>query len=991
MVFRSKDGNRADDGGCGPVGITESSTLAARNKRLYRIISGLGILYLCFISFLVQFESVDQANSRLDYVSGPKGAVRPGLDESWAWALNAVTQSGYIFGRDVVFTYGPLGFLMSPRPIGRNFQWASSFAVCMRVIFAGLLSVFAFRARTRRGFLLFLAGSVVASAIGLWDEYLYRLVMGLNLVVACLASPFAIPACVLAGILASVLLLIKFSIGLTSLSMMAVATLILIFQEKAWRKIFALWFSAALALTFWIFHLFGNAGNFARWLASSWEVASGYGAAMSVAGQPVEAAAGILLLAALLLSTMLLKGTARVPSLLFAIPAAMALKHGFVGYTGMATGYFTFMVAVCSVPFLFVETRAEWRIAGLLWAVTFAAALWKGIFLIAWPPIELKGFVRHLSGQDGIQALRNAWHSKQLALELGTESGHHLAQERLPTRWSAGLRALKGGVDVFPWELTYLPANDLPWNPSLVMQQYSAYTHSLDQAMAERLGSQSGPSALLLEFIGLNGRNMLLDTPLAFRRILAAYELVETDYSRNLLWIRRRLNRPALTDNLRFGDSTRMRFAEWVTPPKSTGKLFAQFFIRSNTAGFIRKILWKTPPVYLRLQYENGETAEFRMLPATASGGVLINYLPRSLQDLADLLSGYAFNKVARFQIFGPGTSSYQQDFEVKWISDNSPFVDYSHVPRGSPPEVVSVALDSSDKPARVMTITARDESGYRRLRFVQIIANETNTSVNACYLRYDLDNRVLWMMGPTGDTSTGVDMLGSLQVLENDKCSVNLAESWPEFLGDTLTLHLDIALRPKVRATQRVFVRAIDEKGVASQFSELDSWIPAAWQIQEKTWRFPPDPPTLSVESRKLPGVEKYRLTVRATDLNGAEDIDAVEAIVNNVVDGRHACHFRYDRNNKAVSLMNDDGTEFTGPVELGSPKQLWNSYCAIAVPSSPVVKGPYDVYFSFEVVLTEKMLEKRTIYLAAVDRDGLRQDWKAYALLPAATAPGL
>jgi hypothetical protein len=219
----------------------------------------------------------------------------------------------------------------------------------------------------------------------------------------------------------------------------------------------------------------------------------------------------------------------------------------------------------------------------------------------------------------------------------------------------------------------------------------------------------------------------------------------------------------------------------------------------------------------------------------------------------------------------------------------------------------------------------------------------------------------------------------------------VNLAESWPEFRGDTLTLHLDIALKPEVRTTQRVFVRAIDGNGVASQFSEFDSWKPAAGQVQEYPWSFPPNPPTLSVESRKLPGVEKYGLTVRASDVNGVEDIDAVDVIVNNIPDRRHSCYFRYDRNTKAVSLMNNGGTAFTGPLEPGSPKQLSNSYCAITVPDSPVVKGPYDVYLSFEVVLSKKMLEKRTIYLAVVDREGLRQDWRAYALLPAAAAPGL
>jgi hypothetical protein len=929
----------------------------------------------------VQFESVDQANRRLDYISGPRGALKPGLDESWAWALNAVTQTGFLFGKDVVFTYGPLGFLMAPRPLGHNLQWASAFAVFIRAIFAALLGIIALTARTRRGFLLFLAGSVAASVIGLWDEYFYRIVMGLCVVVASLESPFAIPACVLAGALAPMLLLVKFSIGLSSLSMMAVVTLIFIFRRKAWRRIFALWFSAALSLAFWVILLLGNAANFTRWVALSWEVASGYGAAMSVAGPAGEAVAAILLLAALSLSAVLLKGTAATPVLVFAIPAVMALKHGFVGNTGMATGYFTFMVAVASVVLLLVETRAEWRLAGLLWALNFAAAIYKGLFMVAWPAITLQDLRRNLSGQTGMQALQNSWNSKQLTHELQAESPLHLAEERLPARWGAGLRAAEGGVDVFPSELSYLPANDLPWSPSLVLQQYSAYTHSLDQAMAERLGSPSGPSALLLEFngFGWQGPQMLLDTPLAFRRIFADYEPVETDDSRNLLWIRRRANGRDPTAAAQLMGSTRVRFGEWVTPPKCQGRLFAQFFIRPNAVGFIRQILWKTSPVNLRVEYENGELAECRMLPATASGGVLINYLPRTLQDLSDLMAGYAFHKVRRFQIAGPGTSSFQQGVEVNWISDNSPFVDYSGARRRSPPEVVSVVADSSGVQARRVTVTARDEGGYRRLKYVQF------TIADACYLRYQVDNRVLWLM-KDDDNSTGVGLLGSLQILENTRCTVNLAESWPEFRRDTITLHLDVALKPEVRTAQRVFARAIDENGIASKLAEFDAWKPAAGQVEENPWTFPPSPPALSVEPKKVAGLDKYLVTVRMTEINGGEDIDTAGVLINDVVDGRHSCHLRYDRKAKTMSLMTDSGSAFTGPVELGSPNQLSNSYCAIGVPDLPVVKGRYEVSFSFEVTLTQRMRDKKNLYifLAAVDREGLRQNWRASAVLP-------
>ncbi len=39
-----------------------------------------------------------------------------GLDASWAHALNVAHARNFIFGRDIVFTFGPLGYLLYPLP-----------------------------------------------------------------------------------------------------------------------------------------------------------------------------------------------------------------------------------------------------------------------------------------------------------------------------------------------------------------------------------------------------------------------------------------------------------------------------------------------------------------------------------------------------------------------------------------------------------------------------------------------------------------------------------------------------------------------------------------------------------------------------------------------------------------------------------------------------------------------------------------------------------
>ena len=66
-----------------------------------------------------------------------------GLDASWAYALNDIHIKGsYIFGKDVFFTFGPLGYLLQPfccREIV-----IQAFIFKMAIIIAFIFSLFCF-------------------------------------------------------------------------------------------------------------------------------------------------------------------------------------------------------------------------------------------------------------------------------------------------------------------------------------------------------------------------------------------------------------------------------------------------------------------------------------------------------------------------------------------------------------------------------------------------------------------------------------------------------------------------------------------------------------------------------------------------------------------------------------------------------------------------------------------------------------------------------
>ena len=157
--------------------------------------------------------------------------------------------------------------------------------------------------------------------------------------------------------------------------------------------------------------------------------------------------------------------------------------------------------------------------------------------------------------------------------------------------------------------------------------------------------------------------------PLLFQRI-RDYEPQETDESRNLLCgSGAAMSAPAKTQTI---GSTRMQFGEWVTPPQTPGKLYGQFSSSRIFCAVDPSDLVEDVSVYIRLEYENGVKAEFsrfclRRRPADCLSTMFLTVF----RIWGIFLGGYA-HKVRRFQIAGPGVSSFHQDFEVNWVSDST-------------------------------------------------------------------------------------------------------------------------------------------------------------------------------------------------------------------------------------------------------------------------------------------------------------------------------
>ena len=79
----------------------------------------------------------------------PVVPMRPGLDESFPHILNVAASIGARFGADVVYTYGPLGFLLAIEDVGSNFTVGYIFWTIVYSAFAATMSYLVV-SRTRR-------------------------------------------------------------------------------------------------------------------------------------------------------------------------------------------------------------------------------------------------------------------------------------------------------------------------------------------------------------------------------------------------------------------------------------------------------------------------------------------------------------------------------------------------------------------------------------------------------------------------------------------------------------------------------------------------------------------------------------------------------------------------------------------------------------------------------------------------------------------------
>jgi hypothetical protein len=559
----------------------------------------------------------------------PLSPVMPqnGLDGAWAYALNDAVARHLVFGRDVIFTFGP---------------WASVFTqvyhprtdtlmlVGCAIVTAGLCSGFALLAGRRRVLLLLLLPLVLVEASSR-DAVLMVIPLLLVLVVLKAGSPVAPGSRIELSISAA-----------AGIFLLICATAMLPLIKGSFAG--AAFFEGAVAIA--IAALNGRRGLAAAiGLIAILVLAVGWVAA----GQPLSALPHFFMAQRAIISgyteAMAIRGPHRAE--LEWLVAALVLAALFEGFARHRPRAQAWLARLALVFYLFVSFKAGFVrqdlhvgiAAGglLLTALAFTtflrpgrAIVLAGVVVLGWSSIEstIEPFNLHSA------YARLDWRVRLTASGVEIRTAHG---DRLPAMFelsntqaaaAAPLPQVPAGADIYPVDMGILLANGITWTGRPILQSYSAYTQALDALNASHLATASAPHDIFLTVAPIDGHLATTEDSGSWPLLLGNYSTVGEagDY---IHLIRSNQTPPPVRPISRVSAT----LDQEIDVPADRGFIRAAIDLQPTVLGRLALILFKAPQLSIELTLDNGATVSHRYIRATGETGFLLSPYIASVDD----------------------------------------------------------------------------------------------------------------------------------------------------------------------------------------------------------------------------------------------------------------------------------------------------------------------------------------------------------------------
>ncbi|MDD6826019.1 MAG: hypothetical protein PUE12_07915 [Oscillospiraceae bacterium] len=543
-----------------------------------------------------------------------------GLDPSWRYLINIAHEKNIIFGKDVFFTYGPLGFITANWGVSSNqhiyYLFLSSF-----FLYDSFALYYLLLKDSNKSFYFILFATIISynTFLSPIETPILFLIFSMYLMTfMAIKKKYSTIHFLILCICAALMWMIKFDIAVlsTAISAMFVICIIIhnlanyytsylkntatdsIFSENKIKVLPYIIIFLCIPIFFCTFYLVYNPSllDMKNYLLTGFQISSGYSSAMSFTDNSIisQVIYGTIIYLVILIVLIIYKSDAIYNALLLSVLLAFSFKYAAVRSEYQHTCFI--IMAYKTILFL------------LMLSITFKPN--------TKPIKQVVSIVLLFSTFLGFNYIYN-YH-----FTLKTRIHNHISYT-LSSNYSLP-KTIKqkignNTVTTYPWNILWIESEDLNYTCMPIPQAYCAYTPFLDDLNANFFSSEQRPKYIILEPETIDDRILQWESPATWNAIENNYNITEredniilleesiSDSKENLVYYRIPINQ------------------DCIIVPLSSNKLMMKFNMELTASGKIKKMISSINPIYADLTYSDGSNKHIRIIPEQLSQGVMLN------------------------------------------------------------------------------------------------------------------------------------------------------------------------------------------------------------------------------------------------------------------------------------------------------------------------------------------------------------------------------
>ncbi len=577
---------------------------------------------------------IAQATATISLLSFSRHPLLPTVDSSWAAVLTYAATKPLQFGRDIIFTYGPLGHIADGAYSAKLFLPDLATNIALRVFFVAIVFRLSRRLQTPRRF-AFIVVALLAAGASWQAMFLFLSVSAAWVIFGDPTENVFLRSCAIVALAA--IALVKATFLFFVLFCFIVGLLHLAARRKTKEFAFTVVFFAIAFLAIWLLAA-QELQNLPRYLWSSFEITRGYSAAMSLPPSAWVLVAGIIAAAASLLQIILAlirnhkEPAAWFMSLVLGAALFIAWKLGYTRADTHTIDLFYYaVITVLAVPVFFRRRPIgkDLILDGAIVAVVVSC----GIFVIGNQTAITPWKLARSTWDNLLANSYNLTHLGGVRAQLEEATRREQQSLALPEiRRTVGTASL----DVFGVTQSTALANSLNYTPRPVFQGYSAYTSALLDLNAAFYNSDRAPDYVLCKIEVIGSHLQSAEDAKVFLLLARDYRpaLQENGY----VLLARRNQRAPHPVALKFRKQSKSAIGREINVPP--GLIWCQLEVHQSWLGKLVGFLYQTPQLSLELA-DGDRSIGIKDIPLPiAAEGFLLNPLVLSDEEFLQLSDG---------------------------------------------------------------------------------------------------------------------------------------------------------------------------------------------------------------------------------------------------------------------------------------------------------------------------------------------------------------